>query len=422
MKRRSFLPLLIIALLFNSSAIACVNLMDTYSAGVMFNNNELISLNYFDSLGKEGTHFFRSCIATTPDSSVKDVVILTPEVDPLNWNDFFSIKNVSVTNSLLEIEVRYGGGCKTHEFILYADPILKDGNPPVLNFILLHNANEDACKALITETLVFNIKSIEELHQGVSPISIHINNRFAGIKWYLDNTCIIKYRSHFSPDVMVYLEYTPMEMEESQVFPSMRIITNPEVKYANGFDYAKAVAVELQWLLNNKVINGISEQTISRIEQSIISNQGQFWTLQDSLLAYNALFPLTIDTTGEWIWGDAIITKRNGCSSTLEFTLPTDSLNNGSTPVKMNQVISARRNFTIKAAGSGFTIDFYQHLNSPAHLEILDLGGRLLHRVSVPVNQNSFVIQTSNRLSRGIYQFILRSKEVTQTRTLVVTD
>lgn len=421
MKKRFFLLVLILALFINSSVIACVNLMDTYSSGVMFNNNELISLNYFDSLGKEGTHFFRSCVATAPDSSVKDVEIFTPTADPLIRIDGFSITNVSVTNSLLEIEVGYSGGCKTHEFVLCAFPTLKDGNPPVLNFTLLHNANGDACKALITETLVFNIKPVEELHQGVSPISIHINGKFAGTKWYLDNTCAIKYRSHFSPDAMVYLEHTLME-GESQVFPSMRIITNPQVTYENGFDYAKAVAVELQWLVDNNIISGITEQTISRIEQSIKNKQGQFWTLQDSLLAYNSLFPLTIDTTGEWKWGDAVTTKRNGCSSTLEFVLPTDSLANGSTSVKKKQVISISRNFTVKAVENRFTIDFSQHLNSPAHLEIIDLRGRLLHRVSVPVNQNSFVIQTPNRLGRGMYQFVLRSKEVTQTRTLIVSD
>jgi hypothetical protein len=421
MKRRNFLPVLFAGLFFSSSVDACISPEAAYSSGVLFNNGEGFNLTYFDSLGTEGTHFFRDCRINDSDLTAKDVIILTPDKKPLDWNDMVTIQNVTLTNSLLQIEVKYGGGCNSHEFVLYSDCKLTESNPPILKFTLLHNANGDACKALITETLVFNIKPAEALHPGSTPLNIHINNINTGIKWYLGNTCAIRYRSHYNPEAMVYLDFTVVNITKTLVSPSMKIITNPDVEYFIGFDYARAVATELKWLINQKIITGVTDVTVSRIEEVMKNRMGLFWTFQDTLLAYNAFYLLTIDTTGKWNWGDLIV-ERNGCGEEIKFTLPADSLMYGTTSVKKRPEKSNERSFGVKMSDNSISINFYRNLPSPAQIEIINLNGKLLHKVSVPANQNSFVMKSPIKPGRGIYQMIVHSKEFRETGTLIITE
>lgn len=422
MKRRNFLPVLFAGLCFSSSVNACISPIAANSSGVLFNNGEGFNLGYFDSLGTEGTHFLRDCKTNDIDFTAKDVIILTPDKKPLDWNDIFSIQNVSLTSNLLQIEVTYDGGCNPHEFVLYSDYKIANSNPPILQFTLLHNANGDACKSLITETLVFNIKPAEALHQpGSIPLNIHINDINTGIKWHLDNTCAIRYRSHLAPEAMVYLDFTVANFTKLQVFPSMKIITNPDIKYFIGFDYARAVATELKWLINQKIITGVTDETVSRIEEVLNNRMGQFWTYQDTLLAYNAYYLLTIDTTGKWNWGNVVV-ERNGCSEEVKFTLPADSIKYETTSVKKRPVRSIERNFGVKMSDNCIMINFYRNLTSPGQIEIIGLNGRLLHKVSVPVNQSSIVMRSPLKPGRGIYQVIFRSRDFTETRTLIMAE
>jgi hypothetical protein len=69
----------------------------------------------------------------------------------------------------------------------------------------------------------------------------------------------------------------------------MRIVTDPEISFVKPFEYEKAVVTELRWLLNNDIINGISEEELTRIEGSL-RVRAQYWTLQDTVLDYNAFF------------------------------------------------------------------------------------------------------------------------------------
>lgn len=422
MKRRNFLPVLISGLFFSSSVVACIDPMDEYSSGVLFNKEEGFNLSYFDSLGTEGVHFFRECEANDSDLTGKEVIILTPGKEPHDWKDVFTIQNVSLTNSLLQIEVRYSGGCNPHEFVLYSDYKLAEGYPPTLKFTLLHNANGDACKAEMTENLVFNIKPAETFHPDSVPLNIHINDMNIGIKWYLGNSCAIRYRSHYDPEAMAYLNFTVVNFKKSQVFATMKIMTNPNVNYVNGFDYSKAVTTELQWLTNQKILTGVTDLTVSRIEETINNNMGQFWTLQDTLLPYNAFYQLTIDTTGKWNWGNIIMVQRNGCGEKVQFVLPTDSLKFETRSVKKRPISSTGRYFAVRITGNRLSIDFYRNLLSPAHIEIIDLNGRLLHRITVPVNQNSFVMKSPVKTGRGIYQMIVRTKEFRETKTLIMSE
>lgn len=72
----------------------------------------------------------------------------------------FELKSISVKDNNVEITVAYSGGCKKHNFEIIWDENVDFGNPPVINLIVIHNANGDACEAYITEDLTFSLSGL----------------------------------------------------------------------------------------------------------------------------------------------------------------------------------------------------------------------------------------------------------------------
>jgi hypothetical protein len=72
-------------------------------------------------------------------------------------NDLFSITNAFIWEDVLLVTVRYGGGCKKHDFKLVWDGSEMESNPAKIDIVLIHNANGDNCKALLTEELQFRL-------------------------------------------------------------------------------------------------------------------------------------------------------------------------------------------------------------------------------------------------------------------------
>jgi hypothetical protein len=79
--------------------------------------------------------------------------------------DNAQIKSTVVASDLLTLVGRYGGGCAQHEFKLFGSKRLLESYPPQADIILSHNANGDACKALITDSLRFSLVSLREFYQ-----------------------------------------------------------------------------------------------------------------------------------------------------------------------------------------------------------------------------------------------------------------
>lgn len=72
-------------------------------------------------------------------------------------SDSYWINSIAVVDNLLQIEVNYSGGCELHEFeLIWPDAIIAIF-PPEVGVILTHDANNDTCEALITETLEFDL-------------------------------------------------------------------------------------------------------------------------------------------------------------------------------------------------------------------------------------------------------------------------
>ena len=54
-------------------------------------------------------------------------------------------------------DVKYGGGCKTHEFTAYWDGAWNKSNPPGIAIQLRHDKKGDTCKAIVETKLQINI-------------------------------------------------------------------------------------------------------------------------------------------------------------------------------------------------------------------------------------------------------------------------
>jgi hypothetical protein len=404
---------------------ACMNLIDSHSAGVVFNNNEGLFPDRFDSIGTNGINFYKDCMMIDV-SGVKEVLMLSSTSDPLINNDPVTITGVTIVNNLLSMEVNYGGGCAAHEFKLYANDNLTKSIPPEVTLELSHNASGDDCKALISETITFNLLPFKKVHYNSSPLFLNIlfpqgssGRTVYKVLWYPDNTCSIKYRSHFDPNSMVYIEYQQI-YNTTQKFPSIKIVTDTSVQYIKAFDYGKAITTELKWLMEKKIINGITEKKLTLIEESMIKGQCQYWTLQDTLLDYSSFYTGTVDKDGNLKWGD-VMSVKSRCSSELEFKLPPNSID-GSTfvsPLKPASRIAGNE-FSVKMTNGRCIVTLNKNAPTNAYIGILDLRGRVISKFAVPGNELIFALPFSERFPKGMYQVVYNANGSTKVSKLIV--
>ena len=76
--------------------------------------------------------------------------------------DSYIVNYAEFGSDTLNIEVTYGGGCKEHQFLLIAWNYFLESYPVQANLLLSHYANGDACKALITSKLSFDMTPLRQ--------------------------------------------------------------------------------------------------------------------------------------------------------------------------------------------------------------------------------------------------------------------
>jgi len=75
--------------------------------------------------------------------------------------DSFVLDRAWLEGSNLMVKVSYGGGCQQHLFRLVWPEAIIAIYPPVFEVILSHDGQGDMCRAIVTETLVFDLASPE---------------------------------------------------------------------------------------------------------------------------------------------------------------------------------------------------------------------------------------------------------------------
>jgi hypothetical protein len=141
----------------------------------------------------------------------------------------------------------------------------------------------------------------------------------------------------------------------------------------------------------------------------MVNGQGQYWTLQDSLLGYNAFYTSSVDKDGNLKWGD-IISVRKSCGSDLQFKLPPNAIE-GSTSVSSlkSSGPASVNDFSIKIAKGKYLFILKNNAPTNAYIGILDLKGRVLSKFAVPTNERIFSLPFTNSFSKGIYQVVYQA-------------
>jgi hypothetical protein len=102
---------------------------------------------------------------TTPaDSALLEVnpgVVIS--ADATDTGDHYTIVGRPFTrDNALNVTVQYGGGCARHVFTLYASHVFMESHPVQSPIAIRHRGNGDACKALLTRDLVFDLTALRD--------------------------------------------------------------------------------------------------------------------------------------------------------------------------------------------------------------------------------------------------------------------
>lgn len=98
--------------------------------------------------------------------------------------DPFNIESTGISGDTLFVVVSYGGGCEKHDFTMNTSMMWMKSNPPQLNVYIEHNSHGDKCRAMIQETLAFNLKPLRYKEKGAVRFILN-NNR--------ENTVLYEY-------------------------------------------------------------------------------------------------------------------------------------------------------------------------------------------------------------------------------------
>jgi hypothetical protein len=79
--------------------------------------------------------------------------------------DRYVLNVATVTDDILTLNVSYGGGCQTHQLTLVASESFMESFPVQLRIFLAHNANDDLCRAWLTEDYRFDLTPIKTMYQ-----------------------------------------------------------------------------------------------------------------------------------------------------------------------------------------------------------------------------------------------------------------
>jgi hypothetical protein len=74
-----------------------------------------------------------------------------------------------VRGDLLRLEVQYGGGCAQHHFQLHMKGGFLESEPVQARLQLAHDAGGDVCRALLGETLEFDLSPLRRAYEHAYP-------------------------------------------------------------------------------------------------------------------------------------------------------------------------------------------------------------------------------------------------------------
>ncbi|MFT5685073.1 MAG: hypothetical protein ACI8RZ_006019 [Myxococcota bacterium] len=109
-----------------------------------------------DELG-EDTEVSVGVLSECPEGTPADAV----------WVD-----SASISGDQLTVDLSFGGGCETHDLGLCWDGSVAESDPAQVWLTVAHDAHNDSCEALLSESLTVDIS---ELQVAGTPVTVHLD-------------------------------------------------------------------------------------------------------------------------------------------------------------------------------------------------------------------------------------------------------
>ena len=95
-------------------------------------------------------------------------VIITDKSPDAVQLDPFNLEGMEIVGDTITLSISYAGGCEEHSFSLYMSPAtFLESYPVQANLYLRHDSNGDACEALISEDISFNLHPVALLYKKI---------------------------------------------------------------------------------------------------------------------------------------------------------------------------------------------------------------------------------------------------------------
>ena len=77
------------------------------------------------------------------------------------FDDLVRVTGITVEGDHLTLNVLYSGGCKTHDFRMYANRAFIGLSPPQAELFLSHDGQNDECGLTISNILTFDLRPLQ---------------------------------------------------------------------------------------------------------------------------------------------------------------------------------------------------------------------------------------------------------------------
>jgi hypothetical protein len=103
--------------------------------------------------------------AWLPDETWAGRVVIVPDPEDARWpRDPLTIHAAAIKGDSLELTVSFGGGCRDHSFALLGNSAWMESYPVQTGVRLAHAADGDACKALLSRVLRFDLSPLKSAY------------------------------------------------------------------------------------------------------------------------------------------------------------------------------------------------------------------------------------------------------------------
>lgn len=118
-------------------------------------------------------------VESKPDENIE----LTAKIGELTESDPITITSAQIDGNKMFLTVEYSGGCEEHSFEMVGSLAVMKSLPPKRSVRLIHESNDDHCRALITKNLVINIEALADSQKSGSEIILILDGYGKELKY-----------------------------------------------------------------------------------------------------------------------------------------------------------------------------------------------------------------------------------------------